>query len=183
MPIEWTPSGGIVGTLDFTKFENDYVVVHFGGAIASADLTLAAVIWWKFKFQKTRESIQLFMGDMAIRTSSEKNILTASFNAGVRQLSRRTAPTLNPIRPGICPMSATEGTVDMRMRAIKTSTAAQARRPPGRGLFCCPQIGTPCHAESARKGAFRINETCSGIITVEMAVTFTLTFVPCYETR
>lgn len=37
MPIEWTPSGGIVGTLDFTKFENDYVVVHFGGAIASVD--------------------------------------------------------------------------------------------------------------------------------------------------
>jgi hypothetical protein len=38
MPVVLPPgTGGLVGTLDFTKFESDYVVVHFGGSLASVD--------------------------------------------------------------------------------------------------------------------------------------------------
>jgi hypothetical protein len=37
MSIGWDPPGGVVGTLNFSEFEGDQVVIHFGGSLASVD--------------------------------------------------------------------------------------------------------------------------------------------------
>jgi hypothetical protein len=37
MPVGSDPPGGMVGTVDFSKFEGDQVVIHFGGTLATVD--------------------------------------------------------------------------------------------------------------------------------------------------
>lgn len=37
MPMRWRPPGGGVATIDLRRFENDQIVIHFGGALTSID--------------------------------------------------------------------------------------------------------------------------------------------------
>ena len=37
MPIEWRPAGEGMGIIDLRKFDDDKIVVHFGGQLSSVD--------------------------------------------------------------------------------------------------------------------------------------------------